>query len=625
LSGLWGSLTLKEHPPPPDEASIAAVESIGRAAHVEPRPSRADATHDLYERYARQVFAFCVNQLGSRDEAEDAVQSTFLNAHRALQRGVTPEIELAWLFKIAHNVCLTRRRSTWRRGRVEAASDLQAMQDVIPAPHRESSEDLIRLTDALADMPDSQRRAILLREWQGLSYHEIAAELGLSQSAVETLIFRARRSLAANLEAAEPERRGLVARAKAALDLGTLLAALKTLFEGAAMKAAAAALAVSSAAVVATGSAPTTEESRARASSSPAVVSTPGDTPAAVVEPRAAVGVGRPVAPPGASAAKQVAVESVSASTAPADVAPESASAPADVTPAAVVAVPSRNEKAKEKVESPAGKPSAHLPQPRKPTKPAKPEPVAPPAAVVATPAGVAGPPADPGLPPIAAEQSAKADEPLVDLHERLRGDLEPNVVLVHVVDPAVEAAGRDDLLAALEPLDQLALALRSAALGPDDQDPEEDGEHDEREELHSLAFRCGCRGEPVERVRAVGGEPASLDRRPGVRGEVDQEPQIMKAEEAQPEQLLLVDEVTDVRAREALARRAGAALVQRAGIACEAGVPQVQPPLPGQRAPGARCARREHAIEHVDAAAHAGEQIERRADAHQVARLGLR
>lgn len=193
-----------------------------------------------------------MNRLGSRDEAEDAVQSTFLNAHRALQRGVRPESELAWLFKIAHNVCLTRRRSTLRRGRVESASDLDAMQDALPAPSRENAEELIRLPDALAHMPQNQRRAILLREWQGLSYHEIADELGLSQSAVETLIFRARRSLAANLES-EPERPAALARARAALDVGSLLAAAKTLIGGgAAAKAAAAAVAVSGVAVVAT-------------------------------------------------------------------------------------------------------------------------------------------------------------------------------------------------------------------------------------------------------------------------------------------------------------------------------------------------------------------------------------
>jgi DNA-directed RNA polymerase specialized sigma subunit, sigma24 homolog len=49
-------------------------------------------------------------------------------------------------------------------------------------------------------MPETQRRAILLREWQGLTYKEISTELGLTQGAVETLIFRARRALAQGLE-----------------------------------------------------------------------------------------------------------------------------------------------------------------------------------------------------------------------------------------------------------------------------------------------------------------------------------------------------------------------------------------------------------------------------------------
>jgi RNA polymerase sigma factor (sigma-70 family) len=205
--------------------------------------------HDLYERYSGQIFGFCVNRLGSREEAEDALQSTFLNAHRALQRGVTPDAELPWLFKIAHNVCLTRRRSTRRRGRVETPSDFESVQDVVPAPPREAREELIELTGALSEMPDSQRRAILLREWQGLSYHEIASKLELSPSAVETLIFRARRTLAANLES----RPGLLARARQALDLGGVVTAANALFEGAvALKAAAAAVAVSGAVVVAT-------------------------------------------------------------------------------------------------------------------------------------------------------------------------------------------------------------------------------------------------------------------------------------------------------------------------------------------------------------------------------------
>jgi RNA polymerase sigma-70 factor (ECF subfamily) len=176
-----------------------------------------------------------VNQLGSRDEAEDAVQTTFLNAHRALQRGVTPEAELPWLFKIAHNVCLTRRRSARRRVRVETPSDLGAVQDVLPAPTRDANDELLRLPTRSATCRPSQRRAILLREWQGLSYHEIADELKLSQSAVETLIFRARRTLASKLRT-DGEGPSVVARIRKAFDAGALLTGLKALLEAARLR-----------------------------------------------------------------------------------------------------------------------------------------------------------------------------------------------------------------------------------------------------------------------------------------------------------------------------------------------------------------------------------------------------
>jgi RNA polymerase sigma factor (sigma-70 family) len=229
---------------------LAAVPSIGRATRVEGRtPAEADLTRALYEAYANQIFRYCLHQLGSREEAEDAVQSTFLNAFRGLKRGVVPELESAWLFKIAHNVCLSRRRSSWRRGRVESPADFEAVEELTPAPSR-GADELIGLQDVLEQMPETQRRAILLREWQGLSYREIAAELELSQGAVETLIFRARRSLAAGLE--EPPER-MKRRLLRGLDLGSLVAGLKALLlgGGAAAKVAAAVAIVSATTVVA--------------------------------------------------------------------------------------------------------------------------------------------------------------------------------------------------------------------------------------------------------------------------------------------------------------------------------------------------------------------------------------
>jgi RNA polymerase sigma-70 factor (ECF subfamily) len=170
----------------------------------------ADATRLLYERHSSRIFGFCLSRLGSREEAEDAVQTTFLNAQRGLGRGVVPDYELAWLFKIAQNVCHNRHQSARRRGRVEATHDLDALQDVIATPERGGSVSLGDLTQALSAVPERQRRALLLREFQGLSYEEIGVELDVSVAAVETLIFRARRSVSAELGrlGTKPSRRG---------------------------------------------------------------------------------------------------------------------------------------------------------------------------------------------------------------------------------------------------------------------------------------------------------------------------------------------------------------------------------------------------------------------------------
>ena len=178
---------------------MAAVPSIGRASRVEQVTSGVTTAGALYERHSGQIFGYCLHQLGSHEEAEDAVQTTFMNAFRGLQRGIVPEMESAWLFKIAHNVCLSRLRSSRRRGKVEAPNNLEALQEIIPA-REQVGDELMRVQEVLEQMPENQRRAILLREWQGFSYREISSELGVSQAAVETLIFRARRALAQGLE-----------------------------------------------------------------------------------------------------------------------------------------------------------------------------------------------------------------------------------------------------------------------------------------------------------------------------------------------------------------------------------------------------------------------------------------
>jgi len=177
---------------------------------------------ELFNEHSRRIYAYCLRQLGSPEEAEDAVQATYLNACRSLMAGFEPDVAQAWLFKVAHNVCLTKQRSSYRRARVERPHDLQAVQDIVAAPEI-AGDELFGLDEALAGLPEQQRNAILLREWQGLSYKEVAAKLGLTQAAVETLIFRARRSLASALD--EPVKRRRLAHS---FDAGALLASLKS-------------------------------------------------------------------------------------------------------------------------------------------------------------------------------------------------------------------------------------------------------------------------------------------------------------------------------------------------------------------------------------------------------------
>jgi RNA polymerase sigma-70 factor (ECF subfamily) len=196
----------------------------------------------LYERNSSRVFGYCLRMLGSREDAEDASQTTFMQAFRALQRGVVPAFETAWLLTIARNVCLARHRAGRRRRAVELVRDPQDLQEL--AAGREPDDgSLAGLQEALSRLPEMQRRAFLLREWQERSYAEIAAELGVTVPAVEALLFRARRSLADQL--GDGRRRGH------AFDLASLAAAVKSALGG----AAAAKVAVGAAVVVGAGAA----------------------------------------------------------------------------------------------------------------------------------------------------------------------------------------------------------------------------------------------------------------------------------------------------------------------------------------------------------------------------------
>ena len=205
---------------------MAVAHEASSAVRLEPAVS--ETAERLFQEHSGWIYGYCLRMLRSPEEAEDAVQATYLNACRSLSEGFQPRVDSAWLLRIAQNVCLTRIRSRGRRARLERVEDVTLLEETVAAPDRRSDE-LIGLTDALAGLSEHQRRAILLREWQGLSYAEVGARLGLTQSAVETLIFRARRSLAAALENPAKRRRLRLAHA---FDVAGLLAVVKGWFAG---------------------------------------------------------------------------------------------------------------------------------------------------------------------------------------------------------------------------------------------------------------------------------------------------------------------------------------------------------------------------------------------------------
>ena len=191
----------------------------------------------LYEAYAVELLRFCRRQLRSDEEAEDALQTTFADAVQALRRGVVPECESAWLYTIAKHVCSSERRATGRRASHVADVELET----IAAPER-ADDPTGDIRNALASLPERQRRALVLREWLGLSSSEVAGRLGMRPTETYAVLTRARRSMAEALALA-------TGRTSAALNLGSLVLKLRALLFGGTAKTAATGLAVVAAAV----------------------------------------------------------------------------------------------------------------------------------------------------------------------------------------------------------------------------------------------------------------------------------------------------------------------------------------------------------------------------------------
>jgi RNA polymerase sigma factor (sigma-70 family) len=186
-----------------------------------PRPSGARSRNEgaltaaLYKQHAGELLRFAWHRLGRLEDAEDAVQATFLSAHRVLAEGERVREPRAWLFRILRNECLTRIAMTKRRGVHEELGEWHADGRSSVAEQMESRDEFDVAVALLATLPEQQREALVLREWLGMSAIETADVLDVTPQGVDALVYRARKSLVGLGDVAEESTCGEVRQALA--------------------------------------------------------------------------------------------------------------------------------------------------------------------------------------------------------------------------------------------------------------------------------------------------------------------------------------------------------------------------------------------------------------------------
>jgi RNA polymerase sigma factor (sigma-70 family) len=153
----------------------------------------------IFDRYHRSILAFCRHMLGSVEEAEDAVQHTFMAAYRGLARSRKPIQLRPWLYTIARNRCL----SVARARREQPVADVGELPTENLSAEVQRRQDLRDLLRDVAELPEAQRAALVLAEVGAASHDEIAQVLGVKRERVKALVFQARSSLIASRKARE--------------------------------------------------------------------------------------------------------------------------------------------------------------------------------------------------------------------------------------------------------------------------------------------------------------------------------------------------------------------------------------------------------------------------------------
>ncbi len=178
---------MSDGPPDADDALLARFAEGDQAA-----------ARSLTERHATRVLSLARRMLGDAMEAEDVTQEAMMRMWQMAPEWRPGEAKLStWLYRVTANLCTDRLR---RRRRI-SGDEPPEIADETPGVEARliASDRMAALDTALAKLPERQRQAVTLRHIEGLANPEIAAVIGVSVEAVESLTARAKRALAAAL------------------------------------------------------------------------------------------------------------------------------------------------------------------------------------------------------------------------------------------------------------------------------------------------------------------------------------------------------------------------------------------------------------------------------------------
>ena len=153
----------------------------------------------LYDRHHAGVLSYCRHMLGSRDEAEDALQQAFVSAHGDIVSSDKPIRFKAWIYTIARNRCL----SVLRSRREQPSDDIDVVSAAGLNEQVQQRADLRELLADVQELPEDQRDALILSELADLSHAEVAGVIDCEVAKVKSLVFQARSGLLERREARE--------------------------------------------------------------------------------------------------------------------------------------------------------------------------------------------------------------------------------------------------------------------------------------------------------------------------------------------------------------------------------------------------------------------------------------